>query len=499
VVAGVAERTASRYRAAPQMSREPTHGRPWKVDFVLDPDAEAPLFQQLVQAIARDIRRGRLRPGDLLPGSRTLAQSLGVARKTVVSALDELVAQGWLSASPARGMFVAEVQPALPIADVGRAPPRPAPPPALRASSPIVFDDGTPDPRLAPIDALARAYRRALRGLARVGPGYGDPRGDASLRDALATLLNQARGLAVDAEQVLVSRGSQMAIFLAARALAEPGGVIAVEDPGYRPAWDAMRLAGAELVPIAVDSAGMRVDLLAAAAERAPIRAVYTTPHHQYPTTVSLAAERRAELLRLAHARGFTVLEDDYDHEFHFADRPLLPLASSDELRATVYVGSLSKLLAPSIRAGYLVARAPIVRRAAELRAVVDRQGDPILERALAELIEDGELQRHARKARRAYAERRDLLAALLAEALGEHLTVVPARGGLALWVVARAGLDLDAWADAAARLGVRFTPGRAHAFAGERVAGVRLGYAALAPAELRAGVERLRDALPAR
>ncbi|UQA56911.1 PLP-dependent aminotransferase family protein [Polyangium aurulentum] len=495
------------------MVKGPAANRPWRLDLPLDPESRTPLYLQLVQAVIRDIRRGRLKPGDALPGARTLAGALGVTRKTVVTAMDELVTQGWLSTEPARGTFVAPAPPAHAVADAdlrSRPPPEPPRPPGSaqgarggaaargRARGTLAFDDGAPDPRLAPVEALARAHRRALLELTRAGLGYGDPRGDIALRALLAAFLNQARGLSVDADQVLITRGSQMALFLAGRALLrEPGDRIAVEDPGYRPAWEAFRLGGAELVPVAVDAEGLCVDQLADLPQRPPLRAVYATPHHQYPTTASLSPRRRARLLELAAARGFTVIEDDYDYEFHFDGRPLLPLSSSGDLGSVVYVGSLSKLLAPWVRVGYLVASRALVQRAAALREVVDRQGDPALERAIAELLEDGELQRHARKARRAYEERRDLLADLLRSALPGDLSFQVPAGGLALFCEARGVVDLERWRARAEERGLLFNPGRAHAFDGAPRPWLRLGYASLAPEELREAVARLARSRP--
>lgn len=471
--------------------------RPWRIDIPLDPASRTPLYQQLVQAIARDIRRGRLEPGGLLPGTRKLAEELGVTRKVIVSAIDELVAQGWLVTEAARGTFVS---PELPLGAVADAEPRRRRVVRGTASGKrLTFSDGAPDPRLAPLEALARAHRRALLSLSKQGLGYGDPRGDRELREVLSSFLNQARGLTSRPEQIVVTRGSQMALLLAGKALLSPGDAVAVENPGYKPAWEAFRFAGAELCPVPVDGEGLRIDRLEALLRRRRVRAVYVTPHHQFPTTVSLSAPRRVALLGLAARHGFTVIEDDYDYEYHYAARPLLPLASSDELRSVVYVGSLSKLLAPGIRVGYLVAGEALIERAAAVRSVIDRQGDPALERAIAELLEEGELQRHARKARRIYEGRRDLLARLLREdpVLSMALKFSIPAGGLALWLRAREGIAVDDWHKAAEARGLSFVPGSAH-FAGRAaVQGMRLGYASLAENEMRAAVALLAASWP--
>src|SRR6185436_19385596 len=230
---------------------------------------------------------------------------------------------------------------------------------------------------------------------------------------------------------VLVTRGSQMALELIARCLLVPGDVVAVEDPGYRAAWQAFGGHGAQLLP--VDAGGLDVDALDALVRTTRVRAVYTTPHHQYPTTVTLSAGRRLALLELARTRGIAVVEDDYTHEFHYDGRPVLPLASSDPAGSVIYVGTLAKILAPGLRLGYMVAPPDLLARAAAERFSLDIQGDHVLEQAIAELFDDGEVQRHARRARRLYEARRDFMVARLRKRLGSALTVDPPSGGIAL------------------------------------------------------------------
>jgi len=176
-------------------------------------------------------------------------------------------------------------------------------------------------------------------------------------------------------ENILVTRGSQQALDLVARALFSDGGVIAVESMGYAPAWAAFRAAGATLVPIAVDSHGIDVAALEALCERHAVRAVYVTPHHQYPTTVTLSAPRRLALLALAKKHKLAIIEDDYDHEFHYEGRPVLPLASADSDGLVVYIATLSKLLAPGLRTGFVVGPSALVQHLAARRMYVDRQG----------------------------------------------------------------------------------------------------------------------------
>jgi GntR family transcriptional regulator/MocR family aminotransferase len=473
-----------------------------------------PITLRLVRAVTEDIRRGRLRPGDPLPGSRELSAALKVHRNTALAAYRELLAEGWLVTRPGLGTFVSSELPEerasrIDPARIGRPPPRPgfelAPPsPWLDAGfeappppGTLLMLGGLPDLRLVPTTALARAYRRALR--RRGALGYGDPRGPLRLRSALASMLAATRGLAVGADDVLVTRGSQMALSLLAQVLVRPGDVVAVEELGYRPAWAALQQAGARLCPLPVDENGLIVEALEAALAAGPVRAVYVTPHHQYPTTAPLSPGRRLALLSLCRRARIAVIDDDYDHEFHYEGRPLLPLCSADAAGIVMYVGTLSKVLAPGLRIGYAVAPRVVLERMAALRTSLDRQGDPTTELAVAELLEEGEAQRHVRRARRLYKARRDRCVDALGAAFGDELRFVVPSGGMALWAEVTGELPVDDWLAAAADEGVRFQPGRRFAFhpeqAGPAAQHVRIGFAALTERELDEAVRRLRRA----
>lgn len=476
----------------------------WPV--ALDLGGSGPQFLRIARAIADDVRRGRLVAGQQLPGSRTLATQLGVHRNTVLAALAELEAQGWLVTEPARGTFVAAALPepgpagrrtraragfALPPQRVAAEPP---PPPMGRGH--LWMSSGVPDPRLFPVDALARAWRRVVRREGRRLLTYGPPEGHPALREALAAMLRAVRGMSCTADEVVVTRGSQMGIDLCARALLRPGDLVAVEAIGYRPAWDALRLAGAELVPVPVDADGLDLARLAAIAARRRIRAVYLTSHHQYPTTVVLTPARRMALAALARRHHLLVLEDDYDHEFHYEGRPVPPLAAGDDGHV-VYLGTLSKILAPGLRLGFVVAPLDVVPRLAALRVAMDRQGDRPMEAAVAELIDDGELERHVRRMRTTYRARRDALVDALARRLPTALTVDVPRGGLALWAQVAPELDVARWVAACAARGVHISPGARYTFDGREPGALRLVYAPLTAAELDRAVTAMAAALP--
>jgi len=481
---------------------------------------EGPTYLRLARAVSDAIRDGRLRPGQCLPGSRALAVSLGIHRNTVLAALRELESEGWIATRPARGTYVTD--------DLPDARPRPLRPVATRPTAPGFelrgapqsaaaqrhFDDvlrglhrpagaprilqlvgGLPDLRHAPTLALARAYRRALT--TRPGVlGYGDPRGEPALRTALASMLAQVRGLPLGADDLVVTRGSQMALSLVAQALVAPGDVVAVESLGYRPAWEALRMAGARLVGLGVDGEGLQTEALEALVARTRVRAVYVTPHHQYPTTALLSPGRRMHLLALARRHRFAVLEDDYDHEFHFESQPVLPLAAADTSGSVVYLGTLSKVLAPGVRVGFVAGPSALCARIAALRYFTDRQGDLGVERALAELLEDGTLARHVRSMRGVYRARRDALVEALGRRLPGVLQYEVPRGGLALWCGA-AGVDVEAWQARAEAASVVVHTARRFALDGRARPSLRLGYAPLDAQELDDAVARLASCLP--
>jgi GntR family transcriptional regulator/MocR family aminotransferase len=483
----------------------------WEFALDIDRSRETSVSQQIARAIAAEVQRGRLRPGQRLPGSRTLARTLRVHRQTVVSAVDELIAEGWLVSRPASGTFVAKGLPdrtsirfagstrtrrvvpsrlAIPLADA----PDPELPPAVPPRT-ILMSGTRPDVRLLPAELIGRAYRRVLHTYGSGLLSYGDPAGLLRLRRGLATMLSATRGLAVDPASILVTRGSQMALALTARALIRQGDAVAVEHPGYRPAWEAFRLAGAEIVPIPVDEQGLDLNALQRQVARRRIRAVYVTPHHQFPTTVTLTGPRRLELLRLAGAERFAVIEDDYDHEFHYSGRPVLPIASVDSEGAVIYVGTLSKVLAPALRLGFVVAPPDLIERLVAYRSFMDLQGDPVLECAIAELLDDGLIQRHVRKTRRIYGARRQTLAAALRHHLGEFLTFRTPSGGTAIWVRTRDARTTIRWAIHARELGVVFDAGSAFTLNGKPSPGARLGFACLTHDELGLAVRRLAAA----
>ncbi|PYQ61959.1 MAG: PLP-dependent aminotransferase family protein [Acidobacteria bacterium] len=475
----------------------------WDLALELDRRSDVPLYRQIAQAVTNDIRRGRLRPSDALPGTRTLARILGVQRLTVLAAYDELLAEGWIATRPARGTMVSPELPEL----SSRAPTHegvparagfdvpPSPPGELPYNVPagaLLFAPNRPDVRLAPAELIGRAYRRALRSAPATLLGYGRPQGHERLREAIAKMLASTRAIAASADDICITRGSQMATALLARALIRPGDIIAVEELTYRPALETFRVMGARIVAIPLDAEGVKIEPIAQLAKLGNLRAIHVTPHHQFPTTVTLSAARRLRLLDLARTHRFAIFEEDYDHEFHYDEPPVLPLASADRWGVVAYIGTLSKVVAPALRVGYVVAPRLLLRAVIAHRLHIDVQGDRVLEFALAELMEQGEIQRAVRRARREYRARRDILAQSLRRTFGDSLTFEVPAGGIALWVRSDDAIDIDDWADEARRCGAVIATAPTFAANGRSRPFARLGFAALDRAEILEGVRRL-------
>ena len=461
-----------------------------------------PLYMQLVQGLIHEIERGRLRAGSVLPSSRELAAELDLNRKTVVTAYEELTAQGWLETDGRRGTRVSAH---LPETHYGRAQPgrsqtrplfhfRKAPerPLAIPGGSRIKFDEGSPDGSLFPAEILARSFRQAALMAARQKRlSYRDPRGSELLRDAIAAMLREERGLVVGPQNICVTRGSQAAIMLAARTLTRQGACALAEELTYEPAVQALEGCGLPVHPLRMDEGGLVVDDLEAQCRKHRVAALFLTPHHQFPTTISLAPERRLRIADLARQFGFAIIEDDYDYEFRFGSLPLLPMAAYAP-ESVVYVGSLSKLLLPALRVGYVAASEEVVAAIAHQVSLTDGMGSTLTEDAVAYLFQDGEVRRHARKAGRIYAERRDAMARAMEEHLGEFAETRLPQGGLAMWLQFH---DLEALArleQQAPGKGISLAASESYRLGPHAPHGLRFGFAAHEPAIAVSAVKTL-------
>ena len=425
------------------------------MDLFLDPEAGKSLSAQLYEQLRQAITGGRLLPGDQLVPSRQLAGELGVSRHTVTTAYGRLVAEGYAEGRAGGGSVVASAS-AAPLRAAGAAA-------ALRPSrrfagwSPYFrppaygcrFDmrPGLPDPSLFPAELWRR---RVAAAVAAEHAEYGDPAGKLRLRRAIAGWVARSRSVAAAEDTVVVTCGAQHAVDLVARVLLEPGDCVAVEDPGYVPVVRLFGALGAEVVGVPVDDQGLVVDRLPPSA-----RIVYVTPSHQYPLGMTMSMPRRRALLRWAERHDAAVIEDDYDTEFRYVDRPLEPLQALDAGGRVVYVGSFSKTFSPSVRLGFAVVPKPLAEPVAALRQLVDWHPPAAMQTALAGFIDDGLLDKHIRRSRRVYAERHHLLIEALSGPLAGQLTARTPNAGLHVAAGLRCGLRENDVLQAAARHGI--------------------------------------------
>jgi GntR family transcriptional regulator/MocR family aminotransferase len=451
----------------------------------LDRSARRPLRAQLEDALREAVRSGRLPARDRLPASRALAVDLGISRRLVVDAYAQLIAEGYLLARPGAGTFVAG------------APAAPTAPLAERRPPPLAFDffPGYPDLASFPRRAWLKVLRETLREAPDRAFGYPDPRGAIELRRALAEHLGRVRGVVADPEAIVICSGAAQAFALLARAL--PRAPIAVEDPGL-PAHRAILAAhGAEPVPLALDEQGARVEELAAGGACAGARAALVTPAHQAPTGVVLSSARRAWLLAWARERSAVVIEDDYDAEYRYDRAPLGAMQGLSPERV-IYMGTVSKTLAPALRLGWLVAPSHLVEALAEQKLLADHGSPAIDQLALARLLQSGAYDRHLRQARRRYRARRDALLAAVAEHLpGARVTGLAA--GLHALLRLPGAVDGAALMRAAARHSLGVYPlGFAYFRPRPVEDGLILGYANLAEPAIEEGIRRLAAVLEA-
>ena len=478
-----------------------------ELNLFLDPAPKGPLYRQVAEAVAKAILDGRILPGEPLPGIRELAVMVGVHRNTVLVALRELEAQGWVRAKARCGFYVSGQVP-----DSAGAPAReaaggslgfdlPGPAPAITDAKGLLMDfsDGVADGRLAPTEALAQGYLRALR---LKGPELlqsSEFKGLRRLRNGLAEHLAQRRALRLDPEQLLVVRSTSMAVSLVAQTLiGSRGGVVAVEDPGHPGVWETLRQASsATLHPLPVDAGGLDVAALEALLALGPISLLVVTPQCHYPTGVPLEPARRARTLALASIHRFAILELDIEHDYlrgEAASHP--PLASLDTTGQVIYVGSLSRVFAPGLRQGYLALPAKLADRFAKARQRMDWQGDALQEWVLSGLMLDGDYRRHLRKVRKAFLERREALLDALRHSFAGRLRFDASHGAMALWLEGEGAwadpARFEMWVRSCGLNGLKLRPGSYFRFDGAPLAATRMGFTAHSPEELQQAVALL-------
>lgn len=457
-------------------------------------DLSARIYRQLHEAVLD----GRLRSGERLPPTRELARQLDVSRNTVALAYERLTAEGFLVGRVGAGTFVCAVPPApatMPVPSTGVVPPRPvwqelaAPDVEVAVSSPYDFSVGVPDARRFPAEAWRRQVARQLRDLPVTEANYGDSAGHPGLRAEIARHIGLSRSVRVAPAQVLVTSGAQQALDLVARVLVEPGTRVAVEEPGYPPARDLFVSHGARVAGVPVDAEGIDVQAIPAGT-----RLLYATPSHQFPLGPPMSLSRRTALLAWARRANAVVIEDDYDSEFRFADRPLEPLHSLDRGDRVLYVGSFSKTMLPMLRLGFLVAPPSLMPALRAAKRLTDWQTDTTAQGAMARFMADGLFVRHLRRSTREYAARRALILTVLRRDFADRLEIVPSTAGLHLACWTRGDEDVPALVARAAAVGVRVEDMAEYYGFGVGRPGLVIGYGAVAWDRIEDGLRRLGE-----
>ncbi|MET0135653.1 MAG: PLP-dependent aminotransferase family protein [Kibdelosporangium sp.] len=454
------------------------------------------LTGQIYQQVKAAILDGRLRAGDALPPSRELARRLAVARNTVAAAYDRLTGEGFVAARTGSGTFVLTAGFEEPPAAGGGRGPRPrdvwnhieAPRPDAGDGYEFDFRVGMPDARLFPYAAWRRLLTRQFTP-ARIGSfAHDGAAAHPGLAAALARHIGISRAVRATAEDVLVTNGAQQAIDLVGRVLLAPGDVVAVEDPGYFGPRHLLQSLGAEVAGVPVDAEGIVVDRIPDTA-----KLVYVTPSHQFPLGMPMSLPRRTALLAWAERTGAVLIEDDYDSEFRFAGRPIEPLQNIDRGDRVIYVGSLSKVLMPMLRVGFLIAPPSLRPALRAAKYVSDWSSTRPIQGALAEFIDEGLLARHIRKTRTEYAARHERITTVLRRDFAGVLVPVPVAAGLHLAAYLPDGTDDKAVWRRATDAGVGLYPLSPFQLTGAGRPGLVIGYGGIALSEIDEGLRRLR------
>ncbi|MCD1116700.1 aminotransferase-like domain-containing protein [Chryseobacterium turcicum] len=423
---------------------------PYESFILINRSSEISIYMQVSNQLINAIQRGVLPFGIKLPGTRALSIILQVHRNTIIAAYDELFAQGWVESLPNKGTFVIGKNQEKPfqIKDFEKNNLEHYPKstgfsfktsnildnPFEYSDCEYIFNDGVPDIRLTQIDHHSRIYSSILKRKAHKIGQYNQD-GSEFFKKNLSEFLNLSRGLPISKNNLLITRSTEMSIYIVSEILLSAGDVVLVGALSYFSVNMIFQKAGVNIQTISIDDEGINVEEVREACKKQKIRMLYLTPHHHYPTTVTLSAKRRLELLNLANEFGFIILEDDYDYDFHYDKSPILPLASADTNGMVIYIGSFGKSLVPGFRTGFIVAPENLMTEMRKYLGIIDRQGDVLMEHVLGEMIAEGEINRYLKKSLKTYQERRDYFVSLLEQNLSDYIHFQKPTGGLAVWM----------------------------------------------------------------
>lgn len=477
---------------------------------LLDRDDGLPLYQQLYDQIRYMILNGVLLAGSRLPPTRTLCEELDLSRSTVVEAMAQLKAEGYLESQVGRGTFVAVALPekllrvpddahvvAQPVGEaVGVLSERGERLTAVSIPSKQhgLFRPGMPDTHTFPLKTWRKLIDNHWQNANIESLGYGDPAGYLPLRQAIAEHGRLARRVNCVPEQVIITAGAQQALYLTAQLLVGSGDQVWVENPGYSGAHVAFRAAGANLCPIQVDENGLDVEAGIASAPNAKL--IYVCPSHQYPVGGTLPVARRLQLLSWAAQQGAWIVEDDYDSEYRYSGHPLASLQGLDLQQRVIYMGTFSKVMFPSIRLGYVIVPMQLCDAFVKARSVIDRGSSTVTQMALVDFMREGHFSRHIRRLRVIYAQRQQAAIAAIAALCDGMLTGRPFPAGIHLlaWLPER--WDDQAVTAALSEHGFAIQPLSNYSLTRLNRGGLVLGYAAHDETMIWSGVKKMAETL---
>jgi GntR family transcriptional regulator / MocR family aminotransferase len=477
----------------------------------LDHQSETPLYQQLYDELRQAILNGRLLPRQRLPSTRAIARSLSISRTTATQSYDRLQSEGYLETIVGAGTYVCAQLPddliqSISIPTLSPSPPLTVPlsrygatlaqtPFTLQSEPalPISFRYGRPALTEFPLQLWRKLLSRRCCADSDWLNYATDFQGYFPLRQAIAQYLRRYRAVQCQPEQIVMTNGTQQGLDLIMRLLMEVNDGMAIEDPGYLSARRIFQSHGAKLIPIQVDASGIRVEQLA---QSSSIRLVYVTPSHQFPTGATLSLPRRLELLTWAQQTGALILEDDYDSEYRYGDRPIPALQGLDQSQSVLYLGTFSKVLFPALRIGYLVLPPTLVALFAQAKWLSDRQLPTLEQQVLTDFITEGHLESHVRKMRSRYDRCRQVLVQELSTQFGDRVAIFGEKAGIHLMVHLQTHLSDQEITARAANVGVGLMSARSQyldlGVNGEFI----FGYGELSEIQIQTGIQRLAQAI---
>ena len=482
----------------------------------LDRSAAEPLHDQLYRQIRDELRSGSFSGGACrVPSSRTLAVDLGISRLTVNLAFSKLHAEGYLRSKPRSGTFVARPLPETFLtADRPKALPQVEHRPRISGRVKAIpdqrvgkqFDLGALDagagvslvPGLPAVDEFPIGIWERLRSqvLAQKGAHllrHGSSRGDADLRKAVATYLCDFRGARCHPDQILIVGGMQQSMLISAMALVDTGEPVWIEDPGFHQARRVFVLAGARVVPKPLDEEGIVIAL--SAKEKRP-KIIHVTPSHQYPLGMTMSFDRRTALLDFAHTHNAFIFEDDFYAEFRFAGPPLPCLQGIDNFSRVIYAGTMSKILYPSLRLGYVVAPEQLIDSLVKIRSTMDQHSSAIDQATLALFINEGFFLSHIKRMRKLYAERREFFIKEFNRLLSDRFLLQIPEAGLNFVAWLRSEADFARVVRVSAEIGIKPSPLSFYCIEAKLKPAFVFGFAAWTPTQIRESLLRLASAL---